>query len=449
MSANAEEVVRGSAAGMAAAAKPAESLVKKMQRYRVLVFLACVAAYVISYFHRAAGAVVGAELLRDLSLTPASLGVIGSGYFWGYGAAVLPAGILADTMGSRKAMSAFVMVSAIGAIIFGLAPNTEMLTIGRLLVGFGCGFVYIPAMRIMSDWYRPNELGTYSGLIVAAGNVGAMISATPLVLLMAAIGWRNSFHAVGAVTIAAAILTYVIVRDRPSALGFPTPRELDGLPPAAPGPKVQMGEALKKVFSSGKFYLLSVLMFFFYGTLMGIGSLWAGPYLQNVFGLSKQAASGIIMMFPLGMAFGCPLSGWLSDKVLKSRKKILLYGIFLHAFSFIPLIFYMGELSTTALYAVFFYYGLTGGTFVNCFVCVKEAFDIRYAGTAMGALNVFVFAGSAVIQNVIGVILGMYPVVSAGVYSVAAYKAALLFCLGGLIFGALVFLLFKETPKTD
>jgi sugar phosphate permease len=344
-------------------------------------------------------------------------------------------------------MSAFVFVSAVGSIIFGLANSVEMLTVGRLLVGFGCGFVYIPAMRIMSDWYKPDELGTYSGAIVAAGNVGAMISAAPLVLLMNLIGWRNSFHAVGVVTILAAILAYVIVRDRPSELGFPTPRELMGLAPAAPGPKVRMGDALKIVFSSGKFYLLSTLMFCFYGTLMGIGSLWAGPYLQNAFGLSKQVSSNIIMMFPLGMAFGCPISGYLSDKILKSRKKILLYGVILHALSYIPLIAFIGDLSTFSLYVVFFLYGLTGGTFVNCFVCVKEAFDIRYAGTAMGALNVFVFAGSAFFQNIIGIVLGMYPVVSAGVYPVEAYVAALSRCLVGLIAGTLVFLFYKETKK--
>jgi len=317
-----------------------------------------------------------------------------------------------------------------------------------VLVGFGCGFVYIPAMRIMSDWYRPDELGTYSGIMVAAGNAGAMVSATPLVLLMNSIGWRNSFHAVGVVTVAAAILAYVIVRDKPSDLKYPTPRDIMGLPPAPPAPKVQMGEALKRVFTTPKFYVLSALMFFFYGTLMGIGSLWAGPFLQNVFGLSKQGASNIIMMFPLGMVFGCPLSGYLSDKVLKSRKKILLYGIILHALTYIPLTFFMGEITTTQLYITFFLYGLTGGTFVNCFVCAKEAFDVRYAGTAMGALNVFVFAGGAFYQNMIGVVLGWFPVVSANVYPMEAYRAALLASLGGLIIGALIFMCFKEEKKS-
>ena len=217
-----------------------------------------------------------------------------------------------------------------------------------------------------------------------------------------------------------------------------------GLPPADSTAKIGMGSALKTIFSSVNFYILSLLMFFFYGTLMGVGSLWAGPYLQHVFGLSKQVSSNIIMMFPLGMAFGCPLSGYLSDKVLKSRKKILLYGIILHIITFLPLLLCMGDLSTTMLYVVFFLYGLTGGTFVNCFVCVKEVFDIRIAGTAMGALNLFVFAGSGVVQNVMGVILGKYAVVSPGVYSVAAYKAAFTFCLAGLIVGTLVFFFFKE-----
>lgn len=427
--------------------KPKANLIKGMQRYRVWIFVALVAAYVISYFHRAAPAVVGTELIRDLSISSTSLGMIGSAYFWAYGAAVLPAGILADTLGSRKALSAFVMVAAVGAFIFGFGSSTQTLTLGRVLVGFGCGFVYIPAMRIMSNWYKPDELGTYSGILVAAGNAGAMVSAAPLVLLMNSIGWRNSFYVVGVVTVLAAIMAYFIVRDKPTDRDYPTPREIMGLAPAPPAPTVRMGEALKKVFSTPKFYLLSALMFFFYGTLMGIGSLWAGPYLQNVFGLSKQVASNIIMMFPLGMVIGCPLSGYLSDKILKSRKKILLYGIILHMFTYIPLIFFMKEMTTVHLYIIFLFYGITGGTFVNCFVCVKEVFEVRYAGTAMGALNVFVFAGGAFFQNVIGVVLGRYAVVTPGVYPMEAYHTALWLCLVGLIIGTVIFMFFRETAN--
>ena len=145
-----------------------------------------------------------------------------------------------------------------------------------------------------------------------------------------------------------------------------------GLPPCASSTEGKLGEALKAVLSNRQFYLLAFLTFSYYGTLMSVGSLWAGPYLQNVYGLSKQAAGNIIMMFPLGMVFGCPLSGYLSDKILKSRKKVLLAGSILHVLPYIPLVFFPDKMSVAQLYALFLWYGLSGGAFVSNFACAKE-----------------------------------------------------------------------------
>jgi len=345
-------------------------------------------------------------------------------------------------------MSVFVLVAAIGGFIFGMAPNVDMMAVGRFLVGFGVGFIYVPAVRIMADWYKPNELATFSGLLLAVGNIGAMISAAPLVGLMGVIGWRGSFYVVGAFTLLAALFAYFVIRNKPSELGFPTPRELMDLPPAPPEAKVQLGPAVKAVFTNPQFYLLGMLLFSYYGTFMGGGSLWAGPYLQNVYGLSKQAAGNIIMMFPLGMVFGCPLSGYISDRIVKSRKKVLLLGCVLHTLSYIPLIFFTDVMPVSFLYMLFLWYGLSGGAFVSCFACAKETCEPRFAGTAVGSLNIFIFVGGAFYQQVMGKVIEMYPVVKAGTYSVAAYQAAFWVPFIGLIVGSVLYSFFRERPVT-
>lgn len=423
-------------------------LVRKMQNYRILIFIGISAAYLVSYFHRAAPAVVGPEIIKELGILPAALGFMGSMYFWAYAAAMLPAGVPADTWGSRKTMSVFILVAAVGGFIFGIAPGVNAMAVGRFLVGFGVGFIYVPAVRILADWYKPDELATYSGILLAVGNIGALISAAPLVALMSEIGWRNSFHVVAVFTVLAAVFSYLVIRNKPTELGFPTPRDLMGLSPAPAAPKVELGAALKAVFGNPQFYLLGMLLFSYYGTFMGVGSLWAGPYLQNVYGLSKQAAGNIIMMFPLGMAIGCPLSGYVSDKILKSRKKVLLWGCVLHAVSYIPLVFFTGGLSLNLLYVLFFWYGLSGGAFVSCFACAKETCEPRFAGTAVGSLNIFIFVGGAFYQQVMGIIIGRYPVVKSGVYSIAAYQAAFWVPLIGLIAGIILYSFFRERPIT-
>jgi sugar phosphate permease len=221
-----------------------------------------------------------------------------------------------------------------------------------------------------------------------------------------------------------------------------------GLPPAPPAPQVQLGEAVKVVFTNPPVSLLGLLLFSYYGTFMGVGSLWAGPYLQHVYGLSKQAAGNIIMMFPLGMVFGCPLSGYISDKILRSRKKVLLLGCILHAVSYIPLVFFTGSLSIPGLYVLFLWYGLSGGAFVSCFACAKETCEPRFAGTAVGSLNIFIFVGGAFYQQVMGIVIGKYPMVKEGVYSLGAYQAAVWVPFVGLIVGAILYSFFKERPIT-
>ena len=416
----------------------------KMKRQRLLIFLGISAAYVISYFHRSATAVVGPEIAATLGLDPAALGAMGSMYFWAYAGAQLPAGVLADTWGPRKTMSVFVLIAAVGGALFALSSNLPFLSLGRFLVGLGVGFIYVPAVRIMTDWYRPDELATYSGILLAVGNMGALVSAAPLVFMMGLMGWRNSFIVVSLFTLLAAFFCWTVVRNKPQELGLPGPQEIRDVSPPPSAPKVILKDALRAVFSNPQFYLLGFFMFCYYGTLMSVGSLWAGPYLQQVYALTKQEAGNIIMMFPLGMVIGCPLSGFLSDKVFTSRKKVLIWGAALHTLSYVPLLAMPGQLSTTALFALFLWYGVTGGAFVSNFACAKETVRPEYAGTAVGAVNVFLFSGGAFFQTVMGLVISLYPLTLQGVYSIEAYQAALAVPMAGLIAGTAAFAFFRE-----
>ena len=103
---------------------------------------------------------------------------------------------------------------------------------------------------------------------------------------------------------------------------------------------------------------------------------------------------------------------------------------------------------TFALYPLFFWYGLTGSAFVSCFACVKEIYEPRFAGTATGALNIFLFSGGAFYQYVMGVAINSYTPVSSGVYSLATYQATFLIPVVGLIVGIIAIAFFKEEKVT-
>lgn len=400
---------------------------------RRLIFVMVSLTYVISYFHRAAPAVVGPVLTAELGLTPAQLGLIGSMYFWAYALTALPSGLLSDTWGARKTIAAFVIVAAVGGFGFAHGQSFAVLAGSRFLVGLGVGVVYVAAIRIFSDWYRPDELGMCSGLLLALGNIGALLSTGPLTWMMGEVGWRHCFDAVAALTVLAALGCGGIIRDRPGATARP----------AAEPRRERLTALMAEVFGDRRIYLLGALLFSFYGALMGVGSLWSGPFLQGVYGLSKQAAGNIIMLFPFGMVIGCPLAGWLSDRVFHSRRIVLIGGAVLHLLSYIPLVLCNDAIGRLGLDALFFWYGLSGSSFVLCFACIKEVYRPGLAGTAVGALNIFLFGGSAFYQAVLGSLLEM----QAGAPASTRFATAFLAPVAGLVIGLFAFLFFKENTR--
>jgi sugar phosphate permease len=412
-------------------------------RRRFFIFLIISSTYIISYFHRAAPAVVGPVIMDELHLNPEQLGFIGSMYFWAYAAAALPSGLLSDTWGARKTIALFVFLAGIGGVLFAHSGNVETLAASRFLIGLGVGVVYVAALRIFADWYAPDELATYSGLLLAAGNIGALMSTTPLVFAMKQVGWRHAFDIIAALTFVAAVVGYLIIRNKPSDI---RPRHGDTSGAAADvGAPVSLSTSVKTVWGEKKIYLLGALLFSFYGTFMGVGSLWAGPYLRDVYGLSKVDSGGILMLFPLGMTIGCPLAGYLSDKTFGSRRKVLLYGGVLHLTSYIPLVFFSDGLGMGSLKVLFFWYGLSGGTFVVCFACVKEIYERQFAGTAVGSLNIFLFTGGAFYQYIMGVVINFTSSGSDVIYS-KVYSIAFSVPMLGLLIGIIIFSFFRERP---
>lgn len=177
---------------------------------------------------------------------------------------------------------------------------------------------------------------------------------------------------------------------------------------------------------------------------MTVGGLWAGPYLQDVYGLSKGMASSIVMCFTVGMILGCPISGWLSDKIIRSRKKVLLLGIAMHTLMYIPLAFFTATFSSPALLCIIFgMFGMTGGFFVVCFACTKETTKSSYAATAVGGTNMGIALGAAFFQYVCGLIIDSYGK-TGGVYEAEAYASAFRLCMCMMALSAVFMLFFKE-----
>src|SRR5438067_1125812 len=121
-----------------------------------------------------------------------------------------------------------------GAVVFGLAPSFDVAFAGRLCVGLGASVMLIAWLALASAWFRPDEFATISGFTQTVGNVGAFAAASPLVLLVEAVGWRPTFVMIGGATLALAVVAAAFIRDRPEALGLPplNPERIGAASPA-------------------------------------------------------------------------------------------------------------------------------------------------------------------------------------------------------------------------
>ena len=420
------------------------SKAKLVLRYRWAVFGILAAAYFLVYFHRVSTAVVSSDLQLAFGVGAASIALLSSAYFYAYTVMQLPSGLLTDSWGPRRTVSSFILLAAAGAVITGMASSFQMVVLGRILIGIGAAMVYIPLMKILANWYRKNEFASLSGILLAIGNIGALSAAGPLAWLTDAFGWQQVFLMLGAATILLAAVAWAVVRDSPSQMGLPSLQEIEDAEMAGPGGsygtvpvagaaaspgtanpagKIPMKEALRMTFGSGRrFWPLAIWFFFLYGSIMVYQGLWAGPFYQDILGWDK-ATSGLVLTFiGLGMVFGCPAAGYISDKLLGSRRKVLIIGALVYAIIWAVIWVGAGQIESMQAYmAINFAFGFFGGFFVVGFAQIKELFPMSIVGTTTAALNIFPFAGGAVLQQVSGLWLASR--------SLEAYQGLWLFML--------------------
>lgn len=391
----------------------------KMIPYRWCLFCVLAAQYLVVYFHRVFPAVVAPELVNTFSISGASLGLLASAYFYPYGIMQVPVGILSDSWGARKTIILFSMIASFGAVCFGLAPDFRMAVVSRAVVGFGLSAIFIAVMCILAELFRPAELARVSGLLMAVGGAGWFLATTPLALLSHRFGWRMSIIAVGVLSGIITLFIWLVKEDvRTEERAVHVIRRTDGHNRA----KGNVVEDFKIIFKDKSFWAIAIWFIMRGGALFGFFGLWAGPYLMDVYKLSVATAGNILSMVSFAMILISPVMGYISDKTLGSRKKVLVGTSVLNVICWIIMIIFHQNLHIVALYILFFSMGVTVSSIGTlAIVAAKELFPHEMAGTSMGTTNLFPFIGAVIFQPLMGYILDKGGKMN-GMYTASSYK---------------------------
>lgn len=416
----------------------------KTSWYRWIVFCLLAFGYLLVYFHRLCPAVVALDMQADLNTSGALLGFLAAAYFYPYALMQIPSGLLSDSWGPRKTITVFFVLAGAASIFFGLVGSLGFAILARILVGLGVAMLFVPTMKVMTQWFKNEEFARMTGILMAVGGLGAYTASRPLAWLSDMMGWRGSFVVIGVITIAVAVAIWFLVHNTPQEMGLPRVNK-----PAEgnPGQTIGLAQGVKIVLTSRPFWFLAAWFFFSFCIFFSFGGLWGGPYLMHVYGLSKAEAGNILGMLALAMILGSPFISWLSDKVFRSRKKVIVLASVITLCLTIPLAFFPDAMNKPALYLLCFLLGMfNSAVVVVAFTSAKELFPLEIAGTSVGLANLFPFLGGAVAPPILGAILEAQVKTATG-YSAEAYSKAFLlyFIFALLALGAACFI--TETIK--
>ena len=425
---------------------------KKVLSYRWVCLVTLWLVYFFVYFDRVAPAVVAPELMKAFNISAASMGLLSAAYFYPYAAMQIPSGILADFLGPRLSVTIFFIIAGIGTAMFGMAQTYEWAIVGRVLMGVGVAVVYIPIMKIQAQWFRPYEFATLTGILLTVGNVGALGAAAPLAVFVAATGWREAFYYLGGACVVLAVVTYIFVRNKPQDMGLPSLNEVDGVKVSAAeqaaDDAIGFKEALKMSVTNWNFRWLAVYAFVVYGPMMGFQGLWAVPYMMDILGFTKQVAANVVSWWAIGMIVGCPLAGIISDRIMQSRKKVVIGGAIVYTLGWLYISMNPSGWSVTTMSAFCFFMGAFGGVYITNYPHISERLPRKVVGTAIGVFNLFYFIGGAFYQQYMGRILDGYGKVG-GKFPADGYAGTFWLCFWGMVIGTAVLFFTVESfvPK--
>jgi len=333
------------------------------------------AFYFLEYAVRSSPAVMIPQLAKSFGASTLGVSNILGTYYYTYSTASLIAGVLLDRLGAKYVVSIGMAILGVGCLLF-MVPQEGAGYLGRLLQGGGSAFAFTGAVYLASHGLPARRLATAIGVTQCVGMLGG--TAGQLVVghwITAGLSLPQYWGGAGIVVLLVA-----------AGLWWITPKET----PVIPQGKVSGGilATYKIVFSNPQSYLCGLAAgLLFVPTTVG-DMVWGVRFFETDKLFSFSDAVFAISMVPLGWVFGCPLLGWLADR-LGRRKPVYLGGAAIMLIGFVQLIYAPTLLPT---WLTLFILGVASGAAMIPYTIIKEVNPDEVKGSATGAINFLTFA---------------------------------------------------------
>ena len=357
-------------------------------------------------------AIIGPVLAVEFSLTGSELGLLAACMLAAYALMQLPDGVALDRLGPRRVQATLGLLTAAGFAAFALSDGLAGFILARVIIGVGISAGLMAVIKANTEWFTPAKVAKMTGIAVAIGGLGSVLTTAPVEAALPALGWRGVLWLLCAISAAVALWIYFSVPEKRAAAD-----------------RAGLGAELlvtASVFRSPVFWrfgplvaALSVLNFTYLG-------LWAGPWLRDVAGYDGQARASTLLLYTLSLMAGSIVIGGASSRARASGRSAML----------VPLACIAGQIAAqiglalqpagpAAVTVLWILFAFCAAGAAPGYVAVGQMFPAEQTGRVATAVNTLTLGGAFLLQAAIGGILDLWPRTAAGGWDPAGYSAAL------------------------
>ncbi len=341
--------------------------------------------YFYQYALRSAPSVMMPQLTEAFGVNALGVSAIVGMFYYGYSPFSLVAGAAIDRFGARRIIPIGAALVGVGALLFGTG-NVAAANVGRFLQGAGGVFALVGAVYLVTRNFPASLAASFIGATqmfgMAGGSAGQFLVGP---MITSGLPWSQFwiYAGIAGLAISACLLSFL-------------PRETH-VPSA--GGLANAIRSLKTVFVNPQSILCGLISGLLFMPTTIFGMTWGVRFLQEARGREYEAAVTLAATVPLGWMIGCPLVGFVSDR-LGRRKPVILGGsvVLLGVLAWIL----FGDPAILRGHVVGILMGIASGVAMLPYTVIKEANPPELGGSATGVINFINFTFSALLGPVFG-----------------------------------------------
>ncbi len=370
------------------------------------------------------------QLTEAFGVSALGVSAIVGMFYYSYSPFSLVAGAAIDRFGAKQVIPIGAALVGIGALMFGTG-NVAAANIGRLLQGAGGVFALVGAVYLVTKNFPASVAASFIGATqmfgMAGGSAGQFLVGP---IIKQGLPWGQFWIYAGLVGLAISVALFVFL-----------PKETPKPAAAGTGGWAGVFGSLKTVFLNPQSILCGLISGLLFIPTTIFTMTWGVRFLQEARGREYDAAVLLAATVPMGWMIGCPLLGFISDRL--GRRKPVIFGGTIMLLALLAWALF-GNPAIFRGHAVGILMGIASGAAMIPYTVIKEVNPPNLGGSATGVINFINFTFSALLGPVFGARLVQMPEGDSEL-ALAHYQAGFQPLIYGVILVLILTCFLKET----